>query len=56
MTGERHLLLGLAMSLFTRKWAKEGIRQVHPEWSEIEVQREFLRRAFLPGHMPASLL
>lgn len=50
MTGEQRLLLALEMSLFTRELAKEGIRQAHPEWSEIEVQHEFLRRAFLPGH------
>ena len=55
MTGKQRLLLALEMSLFTRELAKEGIRQGHPEWSEIEVQREFLRRAFLPGPMPASL-
>jgi len=55
MTGEQRLLLALEMSLFTRELAKEGIRQAHPEWSEIEVQHEFLRRAFLPGPMPASL-
>jgi hypothetical protein len=55
MTGEQRLLLALEMSLFTRELAKEGIRQEHPEWSDIEVHREFLRRVFLPGPMPASL-
>jgi hypothetical protein len=55
MTGEQRLLLALEMSLFTRELAKEGIRQEHPEWSDIEVQRELLRRAFLPGPMPARL-
>ena len=55
MTGEQRLLLALEMSLFTRELAKEGIQQEHPEWSDIEVQREFLRRAFLPRPMPALL-
>lgn len=55
MTGEQRLLLALEMSLCTRELAKEGIRQDYPGWSEIEVQREFLRRVFLPEPMPASL-
>src|SRR5579859_1494721 len=55
LSGERRLLLALEMSLFTRELAKEGIRRDHPEWSEAEVKRESLRRAFLPGLAPAQL-
>jgi hypothetical protein len=55
MTGEQRLLMALEMCLFARELAREGIRREHPEWSDADVKRELLRRAFLPGLMPASL-
>jgi hypothetical protein len=55
MTGEQRLLLALEMSIFARELAKERIRQQHPEWSATDVERECLRRAFLPAPLPASL-
>jgi len=53
MGGEQRLLLAVEMSLVTRELAKQGIRDQHPEWSEAEVAYEFIRRAFLPGPVPA---
>jgi hypothetical protein len=55
MPGEERLLMALEMSLFTRELAKERIRRELPEWSDTDVQRELLRRAFLSGPMPASM-
>jgi hypothetical protein len=55
MSGEQRLLLALEMSLFARALAKAGIRQEHSEWSEMQVARELLRRAFLPAPLPARL-
>lgn len=55
VSDEQRLLLTLEMSLFTRELAKERIRQGHPERPEVEVKRELLRRAFLPGLAPARL-
>jgi len=55
MSGEQRLVIALDMSLFARELAKEGIRQEHPEWSQTEVERELLRRAFWPAPLPAQL-
>lgn len=55
MTGEQRLLLAFEMSLFARELAKAGIRRDHPDWPELEVVRELIRLAFLPGRPPASL-
>ena len=55
MSGEQRLLMALEMSLFVQELAKEQIRREHPEWSETDAKRELLRRAFLPGPMPASM-
>ena len=55
MSGEQRLLMALEMSFFARELATEGIRQEHPGWSDADVKRELLRRAFLPGLMPASM-
>ncbi len=55
MTGEQRLLVALDMSLFARKLMKEGIRRDHPDWTEMQVERECLRRAFLPAPLPAGL-
>jgi len=55
MSGEQRLLIALDMSLFARELAKEGIRQEHPDWREIEVARELIRLALFPAPMPARL-
>ena len=55
MGGEQRLLLALEMSLFTRELAKHGIREQHPRWSDAEVARELMRRAFPPDQVPAHL-
>jgi hypothetical protein len=55
MSGEQRILLALDMSLFAREVAKAGVRCDHPEWTEAQVAREVLRRAFLPQPLPSGL-
>jgi hypothetical protein len=55
MTGEQRMIVAFEMSLFVRQLAAAGIREQHPEWTESEVARELLRRAFPPGQVPVSL-
>jgi hypothetical protein len=55
MSGEQRILLALDMSLFAREVAKAGVRRDHPEWSEAQIAREVLRRAFLPQPLPCGL-
>ena len=55
MTGEQRLLMALEMSLLVRELAKAGIRRDHPDWTEGQVSREVLRRAFLPEPLPLGL-
>jgi Rv0078B-related antitoxin len=54
-TGEQRLIMAIEMSLFARELGKEGIRREHPQWSEYQIARELIRRAFLPGLPPARL-
>lgn len=55
MTGEQRMMLAYEMSMFTRELAKAGIRHRHPDWSEGQVDREWLRLAFLPEPLPPGL-
>ena len=52
MSGEQRLLLAIEMSEFARELSRAGIRRQHPEWSEKQVTRELLRRAFFPAPLP----
>jgi hypothetical protein len=54
MTGEQRLRLALEICQLTRALAKAGIRKDHPEWSEKEVNREFIRLLFYPSPMPTG--
>jgi len=55
MTGEQRMELAYEMSMFVREIATEGIRRDHPDWTEAQVKRELLRRAFFPKPLPAGL-
>jgi len=55
MTGEERFLLAYQMSMFVREIAMEGIRRDHADWTEEQVARELLRRAFFPAPLPAWL-
>jgi len=55
MSGEERMTLAYEMSMFARELAKEGIRRRHPDWSEAQVDREWLRLAFLPEPLPRGL-
>jgi hypothetical protein len=52
MSGEQRLLRGLELTLFAQQFAKAGIRQMHPNWSDREIMLEIFRRAFLPEALP----
>jgi len=55
MSGEQRMTLAYEMSMFMREIAKEGIRRDHPDWTEAQIARELLRRAFFPAPLPAWL-
>jgi hypothetical protein len=55
MSGEQRMTLAYEMSMFVRELMKEGIRRDHPEWTETQIARELLRRAFFPAPLPAWL-
>lgn len=55
MSGEQRMMLAYEMSMFVRELMKEGIRRDHPHWTEAQIARELLRRAFFPAPLPAWL-
>jgi hypothetical protein len=55
MSGEQRMTLAYEMSMFVRELMKEGIRRDHPDWTEAQIARELLRRAFFPAPLPAWL-
>lgn len=55
MSGEQRMTLAYEMSMFTRELAKAGIRSKHPDWSDAQIDREWLRWAFLPDPLPPGL-
>jgi hypothetical protein len=52
MSGEQRVLLSFEMSHYVHELAKQGIRDLHPDWPEDRVTREFLRSLFPPGEEP----
>lgn len=55
MTGEQRMMLAYEMSMFVRELMREGIQRDHPDWTEAQIARELLRRAFFPAPLPAWL-
>jgi len=55
MSGEQRMTLAYEMSMFVRELMREVIRRDHPEWTEAQIARELLRRAFFPAPLPAWL-
>ena len=55
MSGEQRVTLAYEMSMFVRELMREGIRHDHPDWTEAQIARELLRRAFFPAPLPAWL-
>jgi len=55
MSGEERMTLAYEMSMFVRELMREGIRSDHPHWTDAQIQRELLRRAFFPKPLPAGL-
>jgi hypothetical protein len=55
MTGEQRMELAYEMSMFVREIMKEGIQHDHPDWTEAQIARELLRRAFFPAPLPTWL-
>jgi len=54
MTGEQRLRLALEMCDMSYSLAKAGIRHTHPDWSDEQVHREFLRSLFPPDKVPSG--
>ena len=55
MSGEERMRLAYEMSMFVREIAAEGIQRDHPDWTEAEIARELLQRAFFPAPLPRWL-
>lgn len=55
LTGEQRIDLAYEMSMVVRSIMKEGIQRDHPDWTEAQIARELLRRAFFPAPLPAWL-
>lgn len=55
MSGEQRITLAYEMSMFVRELMRDGIRRDHPEWTDAQIARELLRRAFFPAPLPAWL-
>jgi Rv0078B-related antitoxin len=55
VSGEQRMTLAYEMSMFVRELMREGIRRDHPDWTEAQITRELLRRAFFPEPLPAWL-
>jgi hypothetical protein len=55
MSGEQRLLMALEMSYLAHELARQGLRDAHPDWTEEQVRREFLRSLFPPGTCPSGL-
>jgi len=55
MSGEQRMTLAYEMSMFVRELMREGIRRDHPDWSDAQIARELLWRAFFPEPLPAWL-
>lgn len=53
LSGEQRLLRGLDLTLFAQGFTSARIRQMHPDWSEKQVQLEIFRLAFLPEPLPS---
>ena len=49
------MTLAYEMSMFVRELMREGIQRDHPEWTEAQIRRELLRRAFFPAPLPTWL-
>ena len=55
LSGSQRLAIAWDMSQVVRALALTRLRKEHPDWSEIELKRELLRYAFLPGPLPPPL-
>ncbi len=55
MTGGQRFMLAWEMSLTMRELAMSRLRQEHPDWSDLEIQRQLLRYAFAGGALPEIL-
>jgi len=55
MSGEQRMTLAYEMSMFVRELMREDIRRDHPEWTEAQITRELLSRAFFPAPLPTWL-
>jgi hypothetical protein len=52
LSGTDRLGLAVNMSITARELSKTRLRRAHPEWSELQLNRELLRYAFAPTLLP----
>jgi hypothetical protein len=55
LTVAQRLELAVEMSLAARALAKSRLREEHPTWSDVELDRELLRFAFMPNDLPPGV-
>ncbi|HEX6984231.1 MAG TPA: hypothetical protein VF170_02590 [Planctomycetaceae bacterium] len=55
LSGEQRIALAYDLSMTARRFALSGIRHAHPDWTDAEVLREYLRRQFPADQIPAPL-
>lgn len=54
MTGEQRLKAALEVCQLSRAFVRAGIKKDHPDWSQTDLDREFIRLLFFPGKPPAG--
>jgi len=52
LTGSQRLAIAFDLSQTVRELALARLRRQHPEWSDLDLKRELIRYAFLPGKPP----
>jgi hypothetical protein len=52
MSGAERVRVAYELSMLAKRMMETGIRRDHPEWTDQEIKREILRRAFFPQPLP----
>jgi hypothetical protein len=55
MTGPQRFMVAVEMSMAMRELAAARLHAEHPDWSDLEIQRQLLRYAFAGGDLPEVL-
>jgi hypothetical protein len=55
LRGEERLRTAFEMCETVRAFSMARLRREHPDWTDLDLKRELLRFAFLPGPLPDAL-